>query len=534
MKLLITISLSLFSLSLLAQITTNSQWTWMKGDNTANSAGVYGTLGVASPTNKPGAREGCGMNWTDASGNLWLYGDGGYDVNGSYGTLNDLWKYDPLSNQWTWVNGSNTVIAPTVYGTKGVAAAGNNPGARHLSTTWIDNSGDLWLFGGYGNAGTLNDMWKYNIASNMWTWMSGDNTANNYGVYGVQGVEAAANKPGARARACRPDTRADASGNFWIFGGYGYSSNNSAELNDLWKYNTVTNQWTWMSGDNTALGTGIYGTMGVPNPANKPGARVGGVCWIDTAGKFWLCGGSRQESGTWSPKFSDLWKYDPVTNMWTWMKGDNITDHYGVYGTKGVEAASNNPGGRLMGLCWIDNANNFWLFGGYGYPSASTANATGTQGLNDLWKYDPITNNWTWMKGDSIPNPANVYGTLGVTSPTNKPGNRSGTNQWRDANGNLWLFGGIDWGGTGPYRSDLWKLSKDAITWIGITSSNWTVDSNWSAGVVPGPNDEVIIPASTPYSPTVFDGTTAYCKDLLLLTGAILTVEPKAHLNIVH
>jgi hypothetical protein len=216
------------------------------------------------------------------------------------------------------------------------------------------------------------------------------------------------------------------------------------------------------------------------------------------------------------------------------MKGDNITDNYGVYGTQGVAAAANNPGGRLMGLCWIDNTNNFWVFGGYGYASGSTANSTGTQGLNDLWKYDPITNNWTWMKGDSIPNPTNVYGIQGVASPTNKPGNRSGTDQWRDAKGNLWLFGGIDWSVGGGFRNDLWKLSNGTIIWIGVTSKDWTVGSNWSGGIVPGPNDDVIIPGETPYSPTVLDGTTGYCRDLLILTKAVLTVQPNATLNISH
>jgi beta-lactamase regulating signal transducer with metallopeptidase domain len=34
--------------------------------------------------------------------------------------FNDLWKYSPLANQWTWVSGNNTVNVTGVYGTKGV------------------------------------------------------------------------------------------------------------------------------------------------------------------------------------------------------------------------------------------------------------------------------------------------------------------------------------------------------------------------------------------------------------------------------
>jgi len=452
-------SISLLSGSIIscAQVSNTLPWTWMKGDNTTNDYGIYGTQGVAASTNKPGAREGCDMSWTDTSGNLWLFGDYGYNAS-SQGYLSDLWKYDPVANQWTWVNGDNTLNSVAVYGTKGVATSTNNPGARHVSETWTDNSGNLWLFGGTNSSGNLNDLWKYNIAANQWTWMSGDNTLNNYGVYGTPGVAAASNKPGARSRASRPDSRADASGNLWLFGGIGYSAGNIGCLNDLWKYNIASNQWTWVSGDNTADVAGVYGTIGVAASANKPGARDGGLSWIDSSGKFWLYGGGYSPGGGWTYKLSDLWKYDPVTNMWTWMKGDNTTQNYGVYGSLGVTAAANNPGGRLMSYCWIDNYNNFWLWGGYGLSATSTGSATGDQGLNDLWKYDPLTNNWTWMKGDNTPGAANVYGTQGVTAATNKPGNRSGGDQWKDGKGNLWMFGGIDWVVSGPWKNDLWKL----------------------------------------------------------------------------
>ena len=445
----------------LAQVSNTLPWTYMKGDSTSNNLGIYGSLGIAAPGNRPGGREGCGQNWTDASGNLWLFGSAGYGVGGS-GELNDLWKYDPATNNWTWISGDNSPNNIGVYGTQGVASSTNKSGGRALSTTWTDNSGKLWLFGGIGYASTgavgyLNDLWKYDTVSGQWTWISGDNTVNNFGNYGIRGIASSTNKPGGRCRANRPDARSDASGNLWLFGGTGYAVSTSGDLNDLWKFNTSTNQWTWTSGDNSPNGTGVYGSMGTAAPANKPAARVGGLCWIDTTGKFWLNGGSGTASN-WTPKYSDLWRYDPAINMWTWMKGDNITDQYGIYGTKGVTSSTSNPGGRLMGECWMDNYFNFWIFGGYGYSALGTGNATGTQGLNDLWKYDPLTNNWTWMKGDSLPSITSVYGTQGVAAIANKPGDRSGGIQWKDGYGNLWQFGGLEWGSPTVYKNDLWKL----------------------------------------------------------------------------
>ena len=445
-----------------AQVSNTLPWTWMKGNNTFNNYSVYGTMGVPASANKPGGRETGGIEWTDASGNLWLYGGYGYPESGAAGMLNDLWKYDPVTNNWTWVNGDKTINNTGNYGTKGVAAPSNKPGARYLGASWIDNSGNLWLFGGNGYAstttfGSMNDLWKYNIATNMWTWINGDNTISNTGVYGTRGVSSSTNKPGARNRFNQMIGRIDAAGYFWMFGGAGYAGTNTyGALNDLWKYNTANNEWTWVSGDNTVSNLGVYGTMGTPAPANKPGARDGGVCWFDTGGKFWLFGGGYDVSGGWTFKLSDLWKYDPATNQWTWMKGDNIFDQFGVYNSQGVTNASSKPGGRLMAACWPDNYGNFWLFGGYGWAATGTG-SNGNQGLNDLWKYDPLTNNWTWMKGDNSPGVVSVYGSQGVPAPTNKPGNRSGVDQWVDANGNLWVIGGLEWIPT-VFKNDLWKL----------------------------------------------------------------------------
>ena len=69
----------------------------------------------------PGSRYG-GIGWTDASGNLWLFGGDGYDSAATFqtpfqGWLNDLWKYDPSMGNWTWEGGSNLENASGVYGT---------------------------------------------------------------------------------------------------------------------------------------------------------------------------------------------------------------------------------------------------------------------------------------------------------------------------------------------------------------------------------------------------------------------------------
>jgi N-acetylneuraminic acid mutarotase len=219
--------------------TSTGMWTWMGGSNQGNATGVYGTQGTAAAGNVPGARFGA-VSWTDAGGNFWLFGGRGYDSAGKVGMLNDLWRYSPGTGQWTWMSGSTLQGAPGVYGTLGTAAAGNVPGARQDAVSWIDNAGNLWLFGydsfdSTGNISSVgNDLWRYNPSTGLWTWISGSNIEGAPGVYGTEGTAAPGNVPGGRDTA---SSWADSDGNFWLFGGYvPDASHNDAALNDLWKY----------------------------------------------------------------------------------------------------------------------------------------------------------------------------------------------------------------------------------------------------------------------------------------------------------
>jgi len=65
------------------------------------------------------------------------------------GVMNDLWIYSPSSGEWTWVGGSNTELAPGVYGTQGTPAQHKHAGARCNAVSWKDANGNLWLFGGF-------------------------------------------------------------------------------------------------------------------------------------------------------------------------------------------------------------------------------------------------------------------------------------------------------------------------------------------------------------------------------------------------
>jgi hypothetical protein len=139
------------------------------------------------------------------------------------------------------------------------------------------------------------------------------------------------------------------------------------------------------------------------------------------------------------------------------MKGDAVILEYPVYGQKGIAAKSNTPGGRSGSASWLDGSGNIWLMGGNGI-SQSLVSAQ----LNDVWKYDPLINSWTWVNGDSTGNKTIVYGRLGVEYWMNDPGSRAGSLHWKDQEGNFWIYGGGVSTGTA-----LWRYKPATNQWTG-------------------------------------------------------------------
>ena len=370
---------------------------------------------------------------------------------------------------WAWMAGNGTADLNGTYGEKGVSNNANSPGSREDSVSWTDTSGNLWLFGGYGNAesseGQLNDLWRYNIASGMWTWISGNKTAEINGTYGEKGVPNSANYPGSRSDSV---SWTDTGGNFWLFGGNGNAESSEGRLNDLWRYNIASGMWTWISGNKTAEINGTYGEKGGPNSANYPGSRSNSVSWADTSGNLWLFGGYGYAESS-NGELNDLWRYNIASGMWTWISGNKTVDVYGVYGEYGIPDGANYPGSRYGSASWIDSGENLWLFGGYGFAESSEGR------LSDLWRYNITSGMWTWIHGSSISNIGGFRGELGVPLSLNNPTSRQYSVSWTDSSGNLWLYGGYSYSNMyWVVYNDLWRfdINSGMWTWMDGSSSN--------------------------------------------------------------
>jgi PKD repeat protein len=449
-KIYLIITITLLTINVFSQA---GQWTWMNGSNT-NTVAVWGTQGSFAPLNTPvGVYEAC--NWTDLNGKFWMYGGLNSSDTGQY---SDLWEFDPAINQWAWIKGPGIPQAMPTYGTQGIPAPANSPGARaYGTTTWVDNNNNLWLFGGWNNGwgGIFADLWMYDISTNEWTWVKGPQGPNSYtGVYGTKGIADTSNNPPAR---CETNaTWTDAANNLWIFGGQTWNKC----FNDLWKYNIATNQWTWVSGLNTIGGAGNWGTIGVPDSNNIPSSRMIYSKWKDHLGNFWLWGGYDFDS-IGIGAYNDLWRYNPVSNIWTWMSGTDSLNNNGFCFGPCISSIYNCPSGRFENrACYQTGCDqeHFQFYGGGGDLNAISND-------NDLWDYDVAHNKWTLMSGSLQQNQPAVYGTKTVSATTNQPAGMMGSIGWTDPLTNsFWLFGGvIIWTGiNADHPNTMWRFVPDS------------------------------------------------------------------------
>jgi len=85
------------------------------------------------------------------------------------------------SENWCGQNG--------IYGTEGTPSIANIAPSRDMATSWMDATGNLWLFGGEQpfttnvNGSVLcNDVWVYEPAANEWAWTNGAAQSGGYSV----------------------------------------------------------------------------------------------------------------------------------------------------------------------------------------------------------------------------------------------------------------------------------------------------------------------------------------------------------------
>ncbi len=437
----------------------SNQWIWHHGSGRYWTYGDYGTPGLPETATWPAGRYGAAY-WTGIDGARWLYGGIGVTelkspVSESY-SFADLWRQDPVSGRWSLRHGSFQPAQPAVFGTQGVGAGENTPGGLSAASFCTAGDGGLWLFGGscktttslYTAAPiTTADLWRFDPTTSHWTWVNGTGESNQASVYGTRGLAAPDNCPGARSGAAMwsgPD------GRIWLFGGYGRASDETTYLSDLWCINPPINQWVWLGG---TTGRGSYGTRGVAKEGNRPGSRTNATCWTARDGTFWLYGGYGRDAAGAYGYLSDLWRFDPVSGLWTWMHGSELVDQHETRGEPGVPHPDNTPGPRQTATGWVGADGSLMLFGGSWQDRSSSSYYDYYR--NDLWRYEIASGEWSWLGGlsDSVMS--------GITADGRAhPQNRFGAAGWGDAYGRHYIFGGgAQYNRHLLIHGDLWRFN---------------------------------------------------------------------------
>lgn len=427
-------------------------WIWKSGSNQPNDPGNYGTKILPSVNNVPRSRA-FQVSWSQG-GNYWMFGGDCEDQNPNNGLCNDLWRYNYSTGLWTWMNGSSLTDQMGIPQSTGwlgnlifyMTQFGVSPSARRFSASAV-MSQKLYLFGGHGmqlSGGyrQLSDLWEYNPAMNQWTNISGINTdgTQTMASYGTKGVSNASNHPPGRSR----HVMWEANGYLWVFGGLG----SQGKLNDLWKFNPVTREWTWVRGSNSTDQAGVYGTKGVFAPENTPGARDF-FSMAKVNGKIYLYGGHALDANGIEKILGDMWVFDPVSEQWAWISGSSAMIEAPLAGTSGAFSATFTPGARNGHSMVGGVQGELYLFGGFNPQTGM---------LSDVWKFDTVTGQWAYIGTSQEPHIPASYGYLNEYQPANTPGGRSFSSLQLDSSGNFWLFGGVF--DMQPSQNDLWMFRE--------------------------------------------------------------------------
>lgn len=360
------------------------------------------------------------------------------------------------AGKWLYVGGDTTGNTVGVY--SGTALS---PGGRRGATGWVDAE-SLWIFGGFAQegksfvpvggapqnarTGRLSDLWKFSFQTRQWTLILGDGVFDRPGAYSGQMVS-----PGARDRAVG---WTDKTGRLWLFGGSGVDAyGNRGELGDLWMFDPASLAWSHIGGAMTANTAGTYS----PASMARPGARSQAVGWTDLDGSFWMYGGQGFDAGGVYTNLADLWKFSPSDRSWVFRGGSTTepntrSDHFG---------ASPKPGARMGSVGWVDVSGKLWLYGGTAFDAAGVGST-----LDDLWRFDPDLNQWSFVGGHTV---FRDYGWPSVYSGgTLWPGTREAPASAVSADGTFWMFGErvgpID-ASTGASLSAIWSFDVATGKW---------------------------------------------------------------------
>jgi len=267
-------------------------------------------------------------------GNLYVFG--GFFENFQAGTntfYSKLWRYDSNHNIWTILD-THSGPTPRAFHT---AASNALQGAMNVF-------GGITYNGDFSNITLYDDFWAWHYYTGGWTRIIPANVG-----------------PTARSNAGMTYLN----GKVYLFGGIKDAF--FTDVNDLWRYDAVTNTWTNLIPDGNTYG---------PSPRHSIQFEAS-----EFLQKIYLYGGEITAEGFGISK--ETWVYDVVTNNWT-----NITPS----DAHNIQPPRNFAGTTIIG-------DKFVLYGGDSSGGLDGCGAPFLQNpRNETWEFDTTPTRRTWTK----------------------------------------------------------------------------------------------------------------------------------------
>jgi hypothetical protein len=180
---------------------------------------------------------------------------------------------------WTFVNGSDGVESPSIFGEPRIPDPNAFPGARRFPACWKDNNGHFWIYGGLGVGSHLGDTWRFDGVN--WAFWGGSTSANAAPVYGTPKTFSFDYHPGGRQMSTVTTSGSAA----YLVGGFLIG----ASSGDIWKFESDKG-WAFWSG-NIGMTNTVPGTIRVPSETNKLGSKTMTMTVVDEFDNLWIFGG---------------------------------------------------------------------------------------------------------------------------------------------------------------------------------------------------------------------------------------------------
>ena len=263
-----------------------------------------------------------------------------------------------------------------------------------------------------------------------WTWIQGSPSLNDPGIYPPMNVDTAQGYPSARKEMA---TYYDvASGSLYVYGGYvgctapdicGAPAVEPYQFsNELWRLNTTSYRWTWITGNASIVTDNTNAIQGVESADFVPPKTVAsGLFYDEQTRSVYLYGGTTT-TGTSFAMVNTLWSFSLNTRLWTYVAGytDAYPDQTATY-PYSLNLEQDNtitPGAAIsFGYFFDVSSRSFFVFGGFRRLYS-----------NEVWRFRLESMLWSCLtSNEKKVVPPETYGIQGVESCDNVPGAREVT-----------------------------------------------------------------------------------------------------------